>query len=289
MNRSDWFILFIVISLLGFNLDLQAQEKVPAIRIMTYNIWFDNPQNTGNLWADRQQGIRQTMDQEKPDVLCVQEALSHQVEILMQAGYKSFGGGRDDGKKAGEFSAILYRPERFDLLEGGQFWLSQYPDSIGSIGWDAMLPRICTWIKIRDLETNASFFVFNTHFSHVGEIARKESIRLIIKKIGFLTEGLPVILAGDFNFKKEDPPYRILENEGGGKPMLDTRYQVDRPEGPDFSFVGSDYTGQSGDIIDHIFVGKNIRVREYSILENCNNERCPSDHLPVVAVVEMVD
>jgi endonuclease/exonuclease/phosphatase family metal-dependent hydrolase len=288
-NRSGWFFFACLLLLLALISNLYAQEKAPGIRIMTYNIWFDNPQNTTNPWLEREPGVLQTLDRIKPDVLCLQEALSHQVEALKKAGYKSFGSGRDDGKMGGEFSAILYRPERFDVLDAGQFWLSEYPDSIGTIGWDAMLPRICTWMKLQDLESSTSFYVFNTHFSHVGKVARKESIRLIMTKIADISGDLPVVLTGDFNFKKGDPPYRILENMQTGKSMLDSRYTVDHPSGPEYSFIGSDFTGREGDIIDHIFVSKDILVKTYSILENCENGRCPSDHLPVVALIQLLN
>lgn len=259
-------------------------QEVPApIRLMTYNIWYDNPGNIGKTWAERVDGVMLTLDELGPGIVCVQEALSHQLKDIQKAGYSSFGVGRDDGIEAGEFTAILYRPEQFNLLDGGTFWLSETPNSAGSVGWDAMLPRIATWAELEDRASGMPFFVINTHLSHVGETARLESVKLILSKAGEIAANAPLILCGDFNFRSDSDPYAYLTGENEAFTLIDSRsLSPGHPDDPGYSFAGADFKGEPGNIIDHIFTSGQVLVSSARIVNNCRQGRCPSDHLPVV-------
>lgn len=277
-------ILFSVLAALT----LKGQEKTEPIRVMTYNIWYDNPNNTGNTWADRKALLVKSLLEINPDILGVQEALAHQVEDIEKEGYQSFGAGRDDGQHGGEHTAVFFKKENFRMIEGGNFWLSPWPDSIGLPGWDAVLPRIATWVHLENIISGKSFYVFNTHFSHVGDTARLESARLIMREIRRIAGSAPVILMGDFNCRKGSPPYNEINREDLSVPLRDTRYLLPQPvQGPDHSFAGSTFRGEPGNIIDHIFVSGNVKVANYQIVDNCAGGQCPSDHLPVLAVLEL--
>lgn len=260
-----------------------GQERPAHLRIMTYNIWYDNPDNAGNAWSDRLAGVRSTLKDLDPDILCVQEALSHQVLDLEAAGYSYFGVGRDDGHDRGEYSAIFYRRNHFEILDGGTFWLSEYPDSAGSVGWDAMLPRIASWVRLKELASGQEFHVFNTHLSHVGEVARRESVRLILDRASMVAGDGALLLTGDFNFVQDSEPYAAITDPNGDFTLYDSRYRSALfKDDPGYSFVGQDFTGDPGHIIDHIFVSDDVEVIEAGIRFNCSDGRCPSDHLPVV-------
>ncbi len=281
--RLLFFLVPILLPAMGL-----SQGGEAKLRIMTYNIWFDNPENTGHAWADRKEGVLATLKRLKPDILCVQEALSHQVLDLEAAGYAYFGVGRDDGHKSGEFSAIFYRLNHFEILDGATFWLSEYPDSVGSVGWDAILPRIASWVRLRELGSGKEFHVLNTHFSHVGEKARLESVRLIMDRVFRISGEGPWVVTGDFNFTAGTEPYDLMTRSGGPMVLYDARSRAGQPRhDPGYSFVGSGLEGEPGHIIDHIFVSGQMEVREAGIWPNCADGRCPSDHLPVVADIAL--
>jgi endonuclease/exonuclease/phosphatase family metal-dependent hydrolase len=274
------FGLFIII---GY---IQGSAQTEMFRIMSYNIWFDNPENTENPWSERKIGIKETLENLKPDIFCVQEALDHQIKYLEFDKFVYFGVGRDDGKKAGEYAAIFYDTTRFVYLNGGNFWLSETPDQPGSKGWDAACVRIVTWIHLKDLRNSKSFCVFNTHFDHVGDTARLESAKLIKQKIKEIAGDRPVILTGDFNCKNDSEPYQVITRGDLGKSLSDSRSISKKIfSNPNYSFVGSEFKGSDGNIIDHIFVSRSIKVQKAFIEKNCQNGKCPSDHLPVVAEI----
>ena len=253
--------------------------------VVSYNIWFDNPSNTENPWSERKVGVIETLQKLNPDIFCVQEALINQVNDLETGSYKHAGVGRDDGKYAGEFSAIFYDTNRFERLDASTFWLSDIPHKPGSKGWDAVCVRIATWIHLKDLHIGYSFFVFNTHFDHVGSKARLESAKLIKQKINEIAGEDPVILTGDFNCKKGSKPYEVIVSKSSGNILNDSRFASEvTPTDPEYSFVGSDFNGEPGDIIDHIFVSSGLKVKQAFIDLNCN-DKCPSDHLPVVVEI----
>ena len=140
-------------------------------RVMTYNIRLDTPRDGINQWRLRKDRVADLIRYHRADLLGVQEALPNQMVDLKTAlpGFNWYGAGRDDGKEQGEFSAIFYRSDRFQLLDKGTFWLSEAPETPGSKGWDADVTRVCSWVKLRDRWTFQTLYHFNTHFDHVGE------------------------------------------------------------------------------------------------------------------------
>ena len=154
-----------------------TRDSASTLRVMTYNIRVDTPDDGINRWNLRKQRVFNLIQHYQPDLIGVQEGLAHQVADLQGAFpfYNWYGVGRDDGNDKGEFSAIFYRADVFELRESGTFWLSETPDQPGSKGWDAALPRVCSWVKLKDRRNNQTIYHFNTHLDHAGQIAGRQS------------------------------------------------------------------------------------------------------------------
>jgi endonuclease/exonuclease/phosphatase family metal-dependent hydrolase len=255
-----------------------------SFNIMTFNIRMNTPDDGVNAWPLRKDKVMGLIKFHQADLFGVQEALLLQMNDL-KAGlpeFDSFGVGRDDGKEAGEFMTIFYRKSRFEKVDAGTFWLSPTPDKPG-LGWDAVCNRTCTWIKLKDKATKKYFYHFNTHFDHRGRTAREESAKLILKFMGEINkENLPMLLTGDFNSTKEAPPIQIIL-----KVLFDTRDKCQTaPYGP---------TGTSGgfavkehkNTIDYIFINQKVNVLRHGVLSDSTGLFFPSDHLPVLAEVEI--
>lgn len=253
-------------------------------QLATFNIRWDNPNDTGNLWKDRLPHVIGLIQKHELQIVGVQEALDHQLNQLSQGlDFAFVGVGRDDGEKAGEFSAILYNAEQYELLDEGTFWLSPTPEK-PSKGWDAALNRVCTWAKFKG-SLGEEFFVFNIHYDHIGEQARIESSKLVLaqsKKIN--TEGLPAVWMGDFNVTPADEAYQVILREAGWQ---DARLVSRKPStGPKGTFTGFEWKAKTDRIIDHVFVNSGVRVLEHAILDDNYGKKYPSDHFPVMAEVE---
>jgi endonuclease/exonuclease/phosphatase family metal-dependent hydrolase len=262
-----------------------------ALRVMTFNIRFDNPADGPNAWPHRKDLVASMIRFHRADLVGVQEALKHQLDDLQERlpGYAWTGVGRADGREGGEYSAIVYRKDRFELLESGTFWLSPTPDVPGSKGWDAALERIVTWAKLRDRTTGRVFVHFNTHFDHIGAEARAESAKLLRQRLA-AAGPLPLLLTGDFNATDETMPYRILSGAEPGVPapslaLHDAMRSAEYGHhGPTSTWNGFDAVAP-GRRIDFIFVGDGVHVRQHGILADTWDGRFPSDHLPVLAEV----
>lgn len=288
-------------------MSLQAERFVVA----TYNLRNANQSDSlkGNGWGQRYPFIVGIVQFQGFDIFGTQEGFWHQLQDLKKAlpDYDYIGVGRDDGKKAGEYSAIFYRKERFEVADHGDFWLSSetsYPNK----GWDAVLPRICTWGKFRDKRTGFTFLFFNLHMDHVGVKARQESAKLvlqIIKEWG----NIPVILTGDFNVDQTHESYRLLNHSG----ILQDSYEMaEFRYAPNGTFNAFRTDSKTESRIDHIFLTNDFKVLKYGVLtdtyrtaagkeqEKVNTTgnfpkevsldryvaRTPSDHFPVMLVVE---
>ena len=246
----------------------------------TYNIRFNNPGDGINAWPNRIEMVTSLLKYHEADVFGLQEALHGQIEDIAarMPGFKWFGTGRDDGKLKGEFSPVFYNSLKYDLLASGQFWLSETPD-VPSKGWDAALNRICTWGKFKSKDHQKEFFLFNTHFDHIGDTARARAAILIQDKIAQLTAGqkLPVILTGDFNLTPETLPIVLMKRK-----MRDAYEATEVPPyGPAGTFNAFKRDHPLNGRIDYIFVNEPVKVHKYGTLTDGWDNRYPSDHLPV--------
>lgn len=253
------------------------------LRVMTYNIRYDNPGDGVNAWDNRKELLFAQVREAVPDVLGIQEGLAGQVRDLGSAfaGYRYTGVGRDDGRDKGEFSAIFYDRKRLKLLKHATFWLSPTP-AVPSKGWDAACLRICTWGLFRDRESGRKFWVFNTHFDHVGTEARRNSATLILNRIRELNpQGWPVVLMGDFNSGPESEPVLMVKKEFTDSKTADKSMQM----GPDGTFNGFDPANPGTERIDFIFTC-GCRAIDYRVIRDSGAPgRFASDHFPVMAAV----
>ena len=247
------------------------------INIMTYNIRLDTEADGINMWDNRKEGIVSLIKEEDVDILGIQEGLPDQVNYLSDQlkDYNFISEGRDGGNN-GEYSAIYYKKEKMNLIETETFWLSETPE-IPSIGWDAAINRIVTLGIFKIKKSKKELIVYNTHFDHIGKIAREKSVGVIlnhIKENDF--QNRPLIVMGDFNLSPEDLPIELLSKELNDSFKL---YPVKNPVG---TFNGFDLDSKLLDRIDYIFT-KNVKITNYKHLDKkLSSGLWPSDHLPIL-------
>ncbi|MDB5004118.1 MAG: endonuclease [Mucilaginibacter sp.] len=255
------------------------------LNIGTYNLRNDNKEDSlkGNGWGYRFPVICKIVQFNDLDIFGTQEGKYNMLNNMVDSlpGYKWIGIGRDDGKKKGEFSAIFYKATRFKILKQGNFWLSTITDRPNK-GWDAVLPRICTWAQFQDIKTGFTFYFFNLHMDHIGVVARKESASLVLRKIKEMAGNSATIFTGDFNVDQYNESYAEVISTG----VLKDCYTLAPIKlATNGSFNSFNLNTKTDSRIDHIFVTKQFNVKRYAILTNSYNGKAPSDHYPVVAIM----
>jgi len=268
-------------------------EGATGLRVMSFNIRYNNPNDGPNAWPHRREWVAQIVRDSRTDVAGFQEVLHTQLQDMQRLlpDHALYGVGRDDGKQKGEYVPIFYRRDKFELLDKSVFWLSQTPDVVGSRGWDAAITRVTTWLKLKDRSSGAAFFVFNTHFDHRGVEARTESARLLRRRMQSIAGDAPMVLVGDFNSRTSSEAYQTLvgrSDEVGVE--LDDAWDVtaSQRQGPDSTWNGFREVAP-GRRIDFVFVGNRFAVRSHTILAEQRDGRFPSDHLPVLAELSLAD
>lgn len=275
MKRITFLILVLVSNL------TMAQN----LRVITYNIRLNTPSDGVNAWPNRSDQVSALLDFHQAEIFGLQEAFIGQIEDIhaQLPKMKWVGVGRDDGQKAGEYSPVFYDSEKFKALKQGGFWLSETPEKPG-LGWDAACNRVCTWIILKEHKTGGKFMVLNTHFDHLGDKARSESAKLILRKIKELnTDNLPVILMGDFNLTPDKEPISVITSELNDSRAISKK----APYGPVGTFNAFKFDAPMKDRIDYIFVSDKIEVKRYAVLTDSKDQRYPSDHQPVLVTLEL--
>lgn len=301
--KGMFAVLLIAMAVTG----AQAQ----TLTVGTYNMRNDNEGDArkGNGWQQRCPVICEQVEWIDFDIFGAQEIKKNQLDDLSAAlpEYDHVGVGRDDGKHGGEHEPIFYKRERFKLLDSGDFWISQTPDVAGSKGWDAALPRVCSYVRLQDRETKVRFWFFNLHMDHIGVEARREGAKLIVSKVREMCGGEPVIITGDFNVDQNNEIYQTFVTSGL---LLDSFEAAEKrfARNGTFNSFKPDFHTESR--IDHIFLSPSFAVRNYAVLtdgywtprEDADAvkgdaapreisfrsyvRRCPSDHYPVAARIE---
>lgn len=306
MQMKKWFFMMACLAV------ITSAAMAQQFTVGTYNMRNDNNNDDaahGNGWKQRYPVIASLIRFHGFDIFGTQECMKHQLENIKDSlpGYAYIGVGRDDGKSEGEHSAIFYNATKFKLLEKGDFWMSTVTDKPNK-GWDAVLPRICSWGKFKEIKTGFTFYFFNLHMDHVGVVARAESAKLVLAKVKAMAGNIPTILTGDFNVDQTSESYQLINSSGLMKDAYETaaiRYALNG------TFNAFKTNSMTDSRIDHIFLTKQFKVQKYGILTDTYRSkgedasktdsgnfpkevsldkytaREPSDHFPVMAVVKV--
>lgn len=271
---------FLKLATLLFFINAHCQD----LKVMTYNIRYDSPNDGENKWNLRKDFLGKQIQFYEPDVFGTQEGKLHQLKYLDSAlvDYKYIGTGRDNSVDQGEFSAVFYNHKKLRLIKESTFWLSETPEKV-SKGWDAMFERICTYGLFEDIKTKQRFYFFNTHFDHVGVSARTKSAKLVAEKIKYINkEKLPFIVTGDFNSETNSEAYQYLSTQFNDSQTISKNGSF----GPSGTFNNFEFHKPVSLLIDFIFTSKNnIEVIKHAVLSDSKDCKYPSDHLPVYTEV----
>ncbi len=270
--------IFFLLTAVLFCSSFYAQDK-GTLRVASYNVRLGTADDGVNAWPNRKEMMKDLIRYHNFDIFGTQEGYDFQLKAICELDdYAYTGHGRDDGKDGGEHSAIIYKKSRFTLLASGDFWLSETPDIPGK-GWDAQCcNRICSWGKFKDKKTKKEFYFFNVHVDHEGVVARKESGKLMVRKIQEIAGKTPAICTGDFNSTPETEQIKTMQT------ILNDSYLISsqKPYGPVGTFSAFKLTAKLQERIDYIFTDHRLKVLKYGALTDFYDGRFPSDHLPIV-------
>ncbi|MHC4430564.1 MAG: endonuclease/exonuclease/phosphatase family protein [Planctomycetota bacterium] len=294
------FSLVILLSLCSRKCALSAEPHETAanafeLRVMSFNIRYGSAGDGENHWPNRREMVFDVIRRQRSDVVGLQEALRVQIDEIREAlpAYGEIGVARDDGKTKGEYSAILYRVDRFKVDDSGTFWFSDTPEIPGSIHWGNDCVRICTWARLIEKESGRAFYLFNLHLDHVSQPSRENSAVLLAQRIFNRKHIEPFIVTGDFNAGENNPVMTYLKGKTAlglpnapvsrsPVPMVDT-FRTLHPDVKDVRTSHGFRGGRQGNKIDYVLAPPAIQVLEAQILYDNVDGRYPSDHYPVTA------
>ncbi|MGI9525522.1 MAG: endonuclease/exonuclease/phosphatase family protein [Weeksellaceae bacterium] len=269
-----------LINLLIFSLCYLVYSQ-NTIDVMSFNIRMDSPNDGINKWSNRKDWVANLINYREIDILGTQEVTYSQLTDLkdLLPHYNAIGIGREGGTK-GEHNPIFYNKYRFKILNSKTIWLSENTMDTASIGWDARLPRIVTYAKLLDKLNKRELFVFNTHFDHIGKIARLKSAELIINLVHEIAKDKPAIIMGDLNSDMDSEVYQKLINN-----LHNSAVEAPIKYGVPFTFNAWDYEmNKDYKTIDYIFYNSDeISPSKHEVIDIQRGKLFASDHYPIYA------
>lgn len=272
----------------------EASPRQPAVReplaVMSFNIRYGTADDGDDRWTARRALLIDVLRRQNADVVGLQEALDFQIREIVAAlpRYAVVGVGRDDGRAAGEYSAILFRKDRLHVAEAGTFWFSDTPSVVASRTWGNTITRICTWARLIDRDGSA-FWHFNVHLDHRSQPSRERSTELLARRVAARGQTEPVVITGDFNVGEDNRALRVLLQPpaDGAAPFVDS-YRVIHPDETEVGTFSGFRLGQTrGPKIDYVLVQPDATVLYAAIVRTSRRGRYPSDHFPVIARVRL--
>lgn len=263
--------------------DFSEKADSDTIRIMSFNIRYGS---LGVLTAsDRYDMVAETIRKGRPDSVGVQEATPSWMDFLEDEfadEYAYVGVGRDNGDNLGEYSAVFYLKDKYKAVDSGTFWLSETPEK-PSKSWDAACNRICTWVVLENIKTGEKYVHINSHFDHVSAEARKNSVGMILEKVGEYKD-LPVVFTADMNIEEGTDAY-ITMTAGGT--MKDTKYLAeDTMSYLTYHDMLPEEHEQS--ILDYVMINDKFDAEVYKVVTAGIDGMYVSDHFPVYADLKFV-
>ncbi len=288
------------LSHLGFGQN-QPSEALQTHRVLSCNIRVALPEDeaSGNGWSTRRDVCIEVIKAQKPDIFCLQEVIGIQMEDLDKA-FPKFGGfgfagpemdARSEGYQGIAKNPIFYSRERYDLITGGGFWLSETPHLPGSLSWGSARARHVNWVRLRERATKRSFRVLSLHLDHESQAAREQQFNMVLAEAALYPKDFPQILAGDFNAGVANPVLKLAKEAGWvntqesllGKP--ETALTVHSFQGT--NYVAKTEAGRKKGPIDFILTLGKVTTKDWRIIRDQRNGRYPSDHFFLSAGLEI--
>jgi len=270
-----WIVLLLVLS---------APVYAQTLDVMSFNVRYPSANDGPNVWENRRDILVETIRLKNPDLMGTQELFYLQGQYIVEKlpEYTWFGVSRR-GNHENEHMGVFYKSSKLRLVESGEFWLSETPDTPASMSWDVSLPRMVTWGLFEMIETSRRFYFYNTHFPHRRQdhAARVECAKVIVDRMHALPADLPFIMTGDFNAPAGEEVYKVLV-----PPLGDAWIETEVKSGPETT--SSRWSGNTeGRRIDWLLYRGDIEVLEAETVIHNLDGRYPSDHYPVFAKLQI--
>ena len=233
----------------------QIELRKPGYTAMSFNIRTAHANDPGEKnWDKRKPLLLQLIEQQRPDLLGLQEATLEQHQAISeQLGARW---------ESSEFKQILFRSDKFQLIDSGIIQLIE----------DKWEPRSSEWLHLKDKLTGTEFIFANTHWG-VDEASQQGSADIMVEALAGPTKNwqLPILLIGDFNMAPKSAPFKTLQ---GKSPLVSI-------------FDGLTFTGfkdRAEVQLDYVWVNKLARSNCKQVI---SSKATPyiSDHYPVVCEV----
>ena len=324
MNRT--FVKCVVLA--GFALGAMLPSELCAapvkMRVGTYNIRCATPKDKGDRsWNARRKDFFAQLHKFNLDVFGLQEVTVGQYKEIEKefSEYAMVGRFREAKDFSGEAVPVCYRKSRFDLEKSGTFWLSATPDKPGSKSWGSSLPRVCTYVILKDKKSGKKLCFANAHTDHKSGAAREKGMLLVVNRMKEFGSGAPIVFVGDHNCLETDAPAKSVS-----RLLKDAIYVTKTPpKGPWRTFTAWNWRDKEvsavdalklpekvrnaskespdadkaknggykwvdcGAKIDFLYVSSDITVRTYKTFADPRpGKKCYySDHFPIVSDIEL--
>ena len=291
------FMMLALLTLVSCGASHKAQKTAAddsKFKLVSYNVWISKLGKGDNAWEFRKDRLAKSIVDLNADIIGMQE-----VDIRIQdelPGLLAKHGAPDyewyifspyssDGK-GNKAQALMYRKDRFQILESHFFWMSETPE-VMSKGWDEhKFYRGGFCVVMKDMKTGKKFFLMHSHFP-LGQEARARAADVAIameKK--YNKKGLPSFLIGDLNNRPDSEGSGILRTYWTDS-FLALPEELKEGSVGTLNSVKLDRDMNAAPRIDYVYFRNTEAPLKYGCFNNRYDGFWPSDHCAVYVEIKL--
>lgn len=253
-------------------LTCECSRKTTAdtIDVMSMDISLDSVFiDSTFVWSDNAMALYGCFVEGKPDLLGIQDASLEQFQTLDSAlvEYGSVGVGSADGGKGGLMNPLFYKKERFDMVRTKTFWLSDMPDSAGSVSWNATSPHVVTWIELVEKNTQDHLFFFNTSFSGNADSTILACTDFFLRAVDSISSGSQFVITGEFNVNRGHDAYEKIIGPYESVPMCADTYVINEESIAKIGNSLKALISKKSEKTNYVFVRNGISAQSHDVFE----------------------
>ncbi len=282
---------------------IKTTDYLVDVKVMQFNV-----KNEVYTWSNRSTQIANLIKDNGIEIMGLQELYSESAyNTLLEKLGSNYAGivyKRESSMFDTESEAIIYRKDKYTIVNSGRFWLTSTPDTAGKTsvdGYTAKYERFAIWSVLKNISYGNELCFTTAHIDNSNDASDGENLPVMTYQVGVMVNNVqarsgsvdnsnkivrPIIIVGDFNANPDENPIKTMLNKGYIDTFTSAQEKSAPANGPYDRATMHDNGTRNWAAFDYVFVkGGSPTVLKHQIHEHQYGGVTMSDHLAVAVTL----